>query len=102
MQAAKWWRKVWSQVATALSSGCDATFADLDWQAFSNAERKTIELDTRDLGQAVRTLLRSGYVILSIAEHAHLIYVAPAALFPHVKINSTFADALGIGELRTS
>jgi hypothetical protein len=97
MRAVKWWRKVWSQVATALSSGCDATFADLDWQAFSSVERKTIELDTRDLGEAVRALMRSGYVVVSIAEHAHLIYVAPASHVPHLARHGNFADALGIG-----
>lgn len=93
------WKRYSARAVRWINRGLDAYFTDLNWQAFSDPEYKTIELDTRDLASAIRTLLDAGYAVTHLAESAHLIYVVPARLCPHSARRDVFGDAIASGQL---
>lgn len=65
------------KIRDTLAAGCDAGFWDLDWQGYCASERKTIELGTRDMSDAVERLTGMGYAVVSLSRHAKLINVIP-------------------------
>ncbi len=70
------------RVADLFAHCTDATFEDLNWQAYCDAESKSIDMDTMDMSLAVLTLVSAGYAVVRIARHAKLIYVVPVACIP--------------------